>query len=99
MPEGTKTDIFFKLNREKLKKVMEVSKRVHRWGNFALTNETIAKITSLVDRNRASNESIELFLERVLDEFLHIDWDEFLDENGRLVGGLPDDGNVYDHSK
>lgn len=98
-PKGTQTDIFSKLNRERLKKVMEVSKRVHRWGNFALTDETIAKITSLVDRNRADNETVEELLERILDEFLDMDWDEYLDENGRLVGDLPNDGNVYDHSK
>jgi len=99
LPKWTETDLFSKLNREQLKKVMEASKRVHRWGNFALTDEVITKITSLVDRNRAPNETVEDLLERILDEFLHIDWNEYLDETGRVVGGLPDDGNVYDHSK
>ncbi len=98
-PKWIQTDIFSKLNRERLRKVMEVSKRVHRWGNFALEDEVIKNITDLVNKNQYSDENVEQLLDRILDEFLHVNWKKYLNEKWLIKGALPNDGTVFEHTK
>ena len=98
-PKSSKTDIFFKLDRKRLKKIIEVSKRVYRWWHFSLSNEVIENISNLVNRNRLENETIDDLLNRILDEFMHTDWEKYLDEKWKIQDWLLYDGNVFDHTK